>query len=558
MEKRLILAIVLSLAVLLAFQILFAPPPPEAPPAPPPEAVLDRAPDIAERADAPPGPGVPPTAADGMAPRKESPLRQVVVETPLYTAAVTTGDGGIRSFHLNRYKDMPGPRGVPLDITGNETFRPLPFDLYMGDSQPHFPVRPVFSTDAPDIVTVAAGEERSLRLSWESASGVTVAREYVFSGDRYDFELRIDVRNDSPGTIRFRPGLQLSQDYAGELGSDAYAFRGAVVKTPGGAVERFDLKSLERGKVDHLPVRWAAADAKYFALVVMPDQEWTVAEADRVGETGMRLTAAAATVTLGPGEAARLEARGFAGPKEDAVLKSVGRDLEGLVDYGWFSILAKPLVWLLKASNRVTGNYGIDIIILTIIIKIVFYPLTKKSMASMKKMQDLAPVITKLREKYKGDQAKLNQEMMNLYKTYKINPFGGCLPMILQIPVFIALYKGLMVAIELRHAPFALWINDLSAPEQLWDIDIAGFTLPIRLLPILMGASMFLQQKMMPATGMDPAQQKIMMFLPLIFTFMFWGFPTGLVIYWLVNNVLSIGQQMIHNRQAAAAVAKAA
>jgi YidC/Oxa1 family membrane protein insertase len=558
MEKRLILAIVLSLAVLLAFQILFAPPPPEAPPLPPPEAVLDPAPDGVGRVDAPPSPGIPPAAADGMAPRKQNPIRQVVVETPLYTAAVTTGDGGIRSFHLNRYKDTPGPLGEPLDITGNETFRPLPFDLYMGDSQPLFPALPVFSTDAPDVVSVPAGEERSLRLSWESASGVMIAREYVFSGDRYDFGLRIDVRNDSPGTIRFRPGLQLSQDFAGELGSDSYAFRGAVVKTPGGAVERFDLKSLERGRVDDMPVRWAAADAKYFALVVMPDQGWTVTEADRVGETGMRLTAAAATVTLGPGEAARLEARGFAGPKEDDVLKSVGENLEGLVDYGWFSVLAKPLVWLLKASNRVTGNYGIDIILLTIVIKIIFYPLTQKSMASMRKMQDLAPIITKLREKYKGDQAKLNQEMMNLYKTYKINPFGGCLPMLLQIPVFIALYKGLMVAIELRHAPFALWINDLSAPEQLWDITIGGFTLPIRLLPLLMGASMFLQQKMMPATGMDPTQQKIMMFLPLIFTFLFWGFPTGLVIYWLVNNVLSIGQQMIHNRQAVAAAAKAA
>ena len=242
----------------------------------------------------------------------------------------------------------------------------------------------------------------------------------------------------------------------------------------------------------------------------------------------------------------------FAGPKRYDLLRETGKDLEKLVDYGWFTIVAKPLVWLMKTSNRVTGNYGIDIILLTILIKILFYPLTQKSMASMKKMQDLQPIIVKLKEKYKGDAARLNQETMGLYKTYKINPLSGCLPMLLQIPVFIALYKGLLVTIELRHSPFFLWINDLSAPEHLWDIAVAGYTIPIRLLPLLMGVSMFFQQKLTPAAG-DPNQQKIMMFMPVIFTFMFWGFPTGLVIYWLANNVLSIGQQLIHNAQAAEA-----
>jgi YidC/Oxa1 family membrane protein insertase len=211
----------------------------------------------------------------------------------------------------------------------------------------------------------------------------------------------------------------------------------------------------------------------------------------------------------------------------------------------------------MKASNRLTRNYGIDIILLTILIKVLFYPLTKKSMASMKKMQDLQPIMAKLKEKYKDDAQRLNQETMNLYKTYKINPVSGCLPMLLQIPVFIALYKGLLVTIELRHAPFFLWINDLSAPEHLWDIAVAGYTIPIRLLPLLMGISMFVQQKMTPTTG-DPNQQKIMLLMPVIFTFMFWGFPTGLVIYWLANNVLSIGQQLIHNAQAEAAKAQPA
>ena len=166
---------------------------------------------------------------------------------------------------------------------------------------------------------------------------------------------------------------------------------------------------------------------------------------------------------------------------------------------------------------------------------------------------DLELILKTLKEKYKGDAQRLNQETMNLYKTYKINPLSGCLPMLAQIPVFIALYKALLVTIELRHAPFFLWLNDLSAPEHLWDITIAGYTIPIRLLALLMGVSMFVQQKMTPSAGMEPAQQKMMLFMPVIFTFMFWSFPTGLVIYWLVNNVLAIGQQMMYNRKAEAA-----
>jgi YidC/Oxa1 family membrane protein insertase len=299
-------------------------------------------------------------------------------------------------------------------------------------------------------------------------------------------------------------------------------------------------------------VRWAAADAKYFTLIAIPGKEWTLEQVSPRGEEGIRIVLAGSPAVLGPREVASFSVRAFMGPKEYNLLEATGQGMERLVDYGWFSVIAKPLVWMLTASNRVTKNYGIDIIILTILIKIAFYPLTKKSMASMKKMQELGPIMNKIKEKYKDDKARQQQEMMNLYKTYKINPMSGCLPMLLQIPVFIALYKGLLVAIELRHAPFFLWINDLSAPEHLWDIAVAGYTIPIRLLPLLMGISMFVQQKLSPSGGMDPTQQKMMLFLPLIFTFMFWGFPTGLTIYWLMNNLLSIGQLVIQNRQVAA------
>jgi len=561
MEKRMIVAIVLSIAVLIGYQYYFAPTPQKAPqgtaqPGAAGAGAKDNAAAAkpAPAAAAPAVPGASPSAAGGMAARRQNPVRRIVVKTPRYTATVTTEGGGIESFLLAAYKDAPGPAGKPLDIIGSRAERPLPLDLVLDAAEPAFPAVPVYASAAPEAVFVAAGETKRVALTWESAAGVKVSRDYVFSGDRYDFEVSAQVTNGASGSVKVRPGLALSQVFEKDFGGDSYSFQGVVVETAK-TLERFDMKAIGKGKAGRVPVRWAAADAKYFSLIVIPEKEWTLETVALIADNGVRLAVENAPAALAPGESVRIAARAFMGPKEYNLLEATGKDLEELVDYGWFSFLAKPLVWFMGATNRFTHNYGIDIIILTILIKILFYPLTKKSLASMKKMQELGPIMAKLREKYKDDKARLNQETMNLYKTYHINPLSGCLPMLLQIPVFIALYKGLLVAIELRHAPFFLWIHDLSAPEQLWDIHVLGYTLPIRLLPLLMGISMFVQQKMTPSGGMEPAQQKMMLFLPVIFTFMFWGFPTGLVIYWLVNNVLQIGQQMIHNRQADAAKA---
>ncbi len=218
------------------------------------------------------------------------------------------------------------------------------------------------------------------------------------------------------------------------------------------------------------------------------------------------------------------------------------------MNFGFWDFLAKPTLHLLNFLYRYVHNYGVAIILVTVLIKLLFWPIAQKGMRSMKTMQKLQPKMAKLREKYADDRERLNQEMMQLYKTYKVNPLSGCLPMLLQIPVFFALYKVLLQTIELRHAPFMLWINDLSAPDRLpigVDIPYLG-GLPV--LTILMGASMYVQQMMTPATG-DPTQQKVMKFLPLVFTFMFLNFASGLVLYWLVNNLLSIVQQYMINRQ---------
>ena len=209
-------------------------------------------------------------------------------------------------------------------------------------------------------------------------------------------------------------------------------------------------------------------------------------------------------------------------------------------------MIAKPLLYALRFFHKYVGNWGLAIIILTILIKVLFWPLTHKSYKSMKEMQKLQPYMAKLREKHKGNKEQLNKELMSLYKTYKVNPVGGCLPMVIQIPVFFALFRILGNSIELRHAPFIFWINDLSAPDRLFSF---AFKIPfmsppygIPILTLLMGASMLIQQKMTPTPG-DPTQAKIMMFLPVVFTVMFINFPSGLVLYWLVNNILSIGQQ---------------
>lgn len=553
MEKRMVLAVAMSIAVLLGYQYLF-PPAPQRPAATQAVATGDNA-ARAGQPSAAGGAAVPAPAIAGAAPAAPAvAARRIRVRTPLFSAEVDTAGGTLASFRLEKYHDAMGPSGRPLEIVVPSTSHPAPLALSFGQSQPALPAMPVYSSDAPEEVVLKAGETRAVTLSWSSPEGIRVTREYVFSADRYDFELRAQVGNGSPAPVRLAPGIVLSQTFKGEVGGhEDGSFKGVVVETKG-QVERFDLKDVGKGKAVRMPVRWVAVDSKYFSLAVVPEKEWTLEGTALAGDAGVSGTVSDAAALVAPGDTLRFNASVFAGPKEQGVLEKAPGNLEKLIDFGWFSMLAKPVVFLLNASNRVTGNYGVDIIILTILIKILFYPLTHKSMTAMRKMQELNPIIQKLKEKYKDDQARFNQEMMQLYKTYGVNPMSGCLPMLLQIPFLIAFYKALMVAIELRHAPFGLWIHDLSAVEQLYDLKVAGVVIPFRLLPLLMGASMFLQQKMTPASpGVDPVQQKMMLFLPVLFTFMFWGMPTGLTLYWFVSNIAGIVQQLIYNRQVAAA-----
>jgi YidC/Oxa1 family membrane protein insertase len=249
---------------------------------------------------------------------------------------------------------------------------------------------------------------------------------------------------------------------------------------------------------------------------------------------------------IAPGETKVFPFKAFIGPKDTETLARANYELGKAVNFGMFDILAKPSLWIMNQIYKVIPNYGIAIIILTLLTKIILFPLGNKSYKSMNDMKRMQPLMMEIREKHKDDKKKMNEETMALYRTYKINPMGGCLPMVVQLPVFFALYRMLYQAIELRHAPFFGWINDLSAPDRLFEF---GFSVPfmeppfgIPVLTIVMGATMFLQQKMSPPPG-DPTQAKLMMFMPLIFTVIFINFSAGLVLYWLINNVFSIAQQ---------------
>ncbi|MGI4938570.1 MAG: membrane protein insertase YidC, partial [Janthinobacterium lividum] len=249
--------------------------------------------------------------------------------------------------------------------------------------------------------------------------------------------------------------------------------------------------------------------------------------------------------SIAPGASATIDTRLYSGPQESAVLEKLAPGLDLVKDYGWLTIVAKPIFWLMTQIHKVLGNWGFTIIVLTILIKLAFFPLSAASYRSMAKMKLVTPKMTAIRERHKGDSVKMNQAMMELYKTEKINPLGGCLPIVVQIPVFIALYWVLLASVEMRNAPWIGWIHDLASPD------------PFFILPVLMAVSMFVQTKLNPKPA-DPIQAKVMMFMPLAFSFMFFFFPSGLVLYWVVNNCLSIAQQTVITRRVEGGKPKAA
>lgn len=542
MESRALLAFALSLAILIGYQMMFAPEPPVSPAgeavsgsvtAPAPE-------DIASIAGVPQDlPGAAPRADEAAVAVDRTGEKLLTIETDLYRAVFSSHGGRLSSFILKAYEaDSPeaeASRHGREMVTAN---RLRPLGLYWMDDAGTVAsdTALVYSLDLAEI----GGGAKRLSMTAETDGGRVIKKELTLRDGSYALDLVADVGSDSPRSI----GLAWTRAISTENG------RMTAIEGPTGFID-LDLES-EAGSGLEEPVQftgstsWAGYADHYFLAAFYPPEP-----------SPLRLVATArngeaqATVWSDAGTA-RVEYGLFIGPKSFDILKSVGHHLEEAVDLGIFTVIARPLFWLLQKLHLVTGNWGWAIILLTIAIRIAFYPVNQKQARAMKAMQRIQPEMKKIQEKYKDDREKLNQEMMETYRRHKVNPLAGCLPMLLQLPVFIGLYNVLLAAIELRRAPFVGWITDLSQPDRLGALALP-FVSPagIPVMTLLMGASMFIQQKMTPAAG-DPTQQRMMMFLPLIFTVMFINFPSGLVLYWLSNNVMSIGQQYMTNRSSTA------
>nr|WP_321255931.1 membrane protein insertase YidC [uncultured Pseudodesulfovibrio sp.] len=464
---------------------------------------------------------------------------KVTVDTPLYTAVFNSQGGIVEQFILKNYKDTIEPDSPNVDLIGRKAFAkgPLGLILTKNDKEYHTWKRGEWSFSGNDLTIGATDDAKTLTFTGQSG-GFRIERILTFYPDTYLIEESTTITNLTA------TGVEGSLSYTAAAKSmsaedDRYNPTKVAYLTKDGREElddRDDLK--EKGLSAPGDLKWGAIESNYFLFAVLPDSENTSLSAG-VQDDVFRM-AVTDEATFMPNVAKTLKASYFIGSTDREMLAKMPNELAEAVNFGWFDVLAKPLLIGLNFFYGYIGNYGIAIIILTIIIKLIFWPLSQKSYGSMEQMKKLQPMVQKLREKYGDDKQRLNQETMALYKTYKVNPMGGCLPMVVQIPVFFGLYKALLGAVELRHAPFIAhlpftdlpWLADLSAKD------------PYYITPIIMGASMFLQQKMTPSAG-DPTQQKIMLFMPLIFTFMFLQFPSGLVVYWLFNNLLSIGQQLM-------------
>ena len=460
----------------------------------------------------------------------------VVVRTDLMLAEIDTLGATLKRVELLHHKDSADPE-KSFVLLGPEHQYEAQSGL-TGDGPNH---RSQWTSEATRYELAPGAKEVRVKLTATAANGISVEKVYTFSRDSYVIGWSLTARNAGKDTASPYAYLQLTHDGrppadANKLAQSfgAQSFIGFAVYTAEKAFQKVHPSDVDKGKVDVVAKAdngWLAFIQHYFVSSwLIPDKvqrEYVFEKRNDGVYVGRALVA---MPPLAPGATASVDASLYAGPQEQQRLKAAAPGLDLVVDYGWLTIIAWPLFWLLQKFHQIAGNWGVAIILLTVLIKLIFFPLSAASYKSMAKMKLVTPRLTKIREMYGNDRQKMNQAMMELYKTEKINPLGGCFPILVQIPVFIALYWVLLAAIELRHAPFILWIYDLSALD------------PYYVLPILMTATMVLQTRMNPVPP-DPVQAKVMQFMPFVFSIFFFFFPAGLVLYWLVNNILSILQQ---------------
>ncbi len=469
------------------------------------------------------------------------PGERLHVRTDTVAAEIDTQGGDLVYLELLQHKNtLDGTKNLVL--LGPEHRYAAQSGLIGADLPNH---RTLFHAATKEFVLAEGQDKVDVRLEATTAEGVKVAKVLTFHRAIYRIDIAEEVTNGTAVPLGTHAYFQLTRDGKAPAGDPhmVQTYTGIAVYTEQDKFQKVAFTDVDKGKAPYPKSAdngWIAMVQHYFVAALLP-QEKTPREffTRKLAED---LYSAGVIVPVGPvapGVTTRVAMSLYAGPQDQDHLRAVAPGLELVVDYGWLTVIAAPLFWVLKLFHGWLGNWGLAIILLTVMIKLIFFPLSAASYRSMAKMKLVTPRLMKIREQYPDDRMKMNQAMMELYKTEKINPLGGCLPIVVQIPVFIALYWVLLASVELRHASW-FWVHDLSAPDKMFTIP--GIDMPIGVLPIVMMITMIFQTKMNPVPP-DPIQAKVMMIMPFAFGFMFFFFPAGLVLYWVVNSILSIAQQ---------------
>jgi len=546
-NQRLVLFIALSLVIMLLFSAWQR----ENEPVPPATEIAtaekaDRAPDVpADLPAAVSAPAEPPVSADQKtAPATAEPAqpqgKTVQVRTDRLLVEINTAGGEISRVALPTYPVSLDKPDEPFQLLNNRqpnVFLAQTGLLASSGSAPDH--HAVFSVDQDSYELTDGQDQLTVSLRWSGDNGISVVKTFTFHRDSFLVDVAFEVINAGAQEWKGRSYAQFQRTELARESMLIYTYNGGVVSSTWDPYEKVEFSDMADWKPEqnYNTGGWIAMLQHYFLAAWIPASDsanhfYSKALAD--GRYLLGLSGEERSVA--PGASARFTTRLYAGPKEQHRLEKIDPNLRLTVDYGVLDILAKPVFWVMEKLYGFLGNWGLSIIFVTLLIKLLFYPLSAASYRSMANMRRLSPKLKALKERYGDDRQKMSQAMMEIYKKEKINPLGGCLPILVQIPVFIALYWVLLESVEMRQAPFYLWINDLSQKD------------PYYVLPVLMGISMYIQQKLNPPP-MDPVQQKVLQALPIIFTFFFAFFPSGLVLYWVVNNVLSILQQWYITRR---------
>jgi len=472
----------------------------------------------------------------------------IVITTDLVKASIDTVGGELKRLELLKQPDVVDPTKnvVLFDSEAGHTY--LAESGLIGGP---FPNHKTIFTAQPGARSLDNGNEVQLVLQAEQG-GVKLTKTYTFKRDSYLIDVKHTVTNTTGAAINPSLYLQLVRDDNKPGGESHFysTFTGPAVYSDSEHFEKLDFEKIANGKQQHVTKAdngWIAMVQHYFVSAYIPPEK---AQRDifskKVGDKLFAVGSILPLGTIAPNASVTMDAQLYSGPTVSKTLQAIAPGLDLVRDYGHLTVIAEPIFWLMTHIHNLVGNWGWTIILLTVLIKLIFFPLSAASYRSMAKMKAVSPKMQAIRERHKSDPQAMNREMMALYKTEKINPLGGCLPIAIQIPVFISLYSVLLASVEMRGAPWLGWVHDLTAPDRLFGT-IPYFNMPIGLLPIIMAASMFLQTKLNP-TPPDPVQAKVMMFMPLVFSFMFFFFPSGLVLYWVTNNILSIAQQWVITR----------